>query len=624
MVLACLALPASALAEATVTTGTRERRQPDAGDAQRDGRSRWPADRLPVRVRDDDRLRVDDRHRLPARHRGLDTGRSRRDRAGAGHPVPLPPSRAAARDRRRHRRRPDVHDGRRAVDLDRRRRRSTEGDAGDDRCDLHGLALRGVRPDRDRRLRDGRRHADAAGGLPAGERDADFAPGETSKTITVRSRATRSTRTTRRYTVGLSSPANATIADATGAGTITDDDPPVSIQIDDIGVTEGDSGTATATFTVTSPPRAARRSRRLRDRRRHGATQPADYAADDGHADLHARARRARRSTCPSPATRSTSRTRRSPSTSRTPSGVTLLDGHGVATITDDDAAADDLDRRRDAGRGQRGHRERRPSPSASARRAARRSPSTTRPPTARPPQPADYTQTSGTLTFTAGPDDQDDPVAVNGDTLDEADEGFTVGLSEPDQRDDRRRHGRRHDHRRRRPAADLDRRRHGDRGQRRQRRPRASPSRSRAASGEDGHRRLRDRRRRGHAARRLHADQRHADVRARARPPRTSSSRSRATRSTRTTRRFTVGLSNPTNATLCGRQRRRDDHRRRRAAQPLDRQRDRRRGRRRDRRRELQRHAQRGERQDGHRRLRDGRRHRLRSPPTTRRRPAR
>ena len=47
------------------------------------------------------------------------------------------------------------------------------------------------------------------------------------------------------YFVNLTSPVNATIADGQGLGTITDDDPPPELSIDDVTVTEGNSGTAT-------------------------------------------------------------------------------------------------------------------------------------------------------------------------------------------------------------------------------------------------------------------------------------------------------------------------------------------------------------------------------------------
>ena len=49
----------------------------------------------------------------------------------------------------------------------------------------------------------------------------------------------------------------ATIADGEGIGTITDDDAPPTISVDDVTVTEGNSGTINATFTVSLTARAA-------------------------------------------------------------------------------------------------------------------------------------------------------------------------------------------------------------------------------------------------------------------------------------------------------------------------------------------------------------------------------
>jgi hypothetical protein len=51
--------------------------------------------------------------------------------------------------------------------------------------------------------------------------------------------------------VNLSGVSNATIADSQGVGTINDNDPTPSVTINDISVTEVDSGTIAATFTVT-------------------------------------------------------------------------------------------------------------------------------------------------------------------------------------------------------------------------------------------------------------------------------------------------------------------------------------------------------------------------------------
>ena len=75
----------------------------------------------------------------------------------------------------------------------------------------------------------------------------------------------------------------------------------------------------------------------------------------------------------------------------------------------------------------------------------------------------ADYTSASGTLEFTPGQLTRTITVPVTGDLLDEIDENFTVTLTNPVERVDHRRH-RARDDRRQRPDADPDHQRH-DRG---------------------------------------------------------------------------------------------------------------------------------------------------------------
>ena len=77
-----------------------------------------------------------------------------------------------------------------------------------------------------------------------------FAPEETTKTVTVQVRQDDRVEGTEQFQVSLSAPTNATILDGSGFGTIIDDDVR-SVSIDDVTVTEGDSGTSAATFTVT-------------------------------------------------------------------------------------------------------------------------------------------------------------------------------------------------------------------------------------------------------------------------------------------------------------------------------------------------------------------------------------
>jgi parallel beta-helix repeat protein len=77
-----------------------------------------------------------------------------------------------------------------------------------------------------------------------------FAPGETTKDVTVPVTADNLDETDETLTVDLSNPDKATIADAHGDVTITDDDAAPALSIADTSVTEGTGGTSEATFTV--------------------------------------------------------------------------------------------------------------------------------------------------------------------------------------------------------------------------------------------------------------------------------------------------------------------------------------------------------------------------------------
>jgi hypothetical protein len=80
-----------------------------------------------------------------------------------------------------------------------------------------------------------------------------FAPGETTKTITVPVNGDTTFESNETFLVNLTTPVNATIADGQGQGTITNDDaaPPVpAISINDVSIAEGNSGTQILNFTV--------------------------------------------------------------------------------------------------------------------------------------------------------------------------------------------------------------------------------------------------------------------------------------------------------------------------------------------------------------------------------------
>jgi hypothetical protein len=81
-----------------------------------------------------------------------------------------------------------------------------------------------------------------------------FGPGETTKTITVTVNADAIDELTEAFTVELSNPTNATIADGQGVGTIQDDvNDAATIAINDVAIGEpvGDTGQVPLTFTVT-------------------------------------------------------------------------------------------------------------------------------------------------------------------------------------------------------------------------------------------------------------------------------------------------------------------------------------------------------------------------------------
>ena len=73
--------------------------------------------------------------------------------------------------------------------------------------------------------------------------------GQTSATFTVAVLGDRLGESAESFAVNLSAPTNAAIADGQGVGTILDDEPRISVG--DATVTEGNTGTVNATFTVT-------------------------------------------------------------------------------------------------------------------------------------------------------------------------------------------------------------------------------------------------------------------------------------------------------------------------------------------------------------------------------------
>ncbi len=78
-----------------------------------------------------------------------------------------------------------------------------------------------------------------------------FAPGKTAKTVDVTVNGDTTFEPDEAFDLTLSNPANATLASATAAGTITNDDSTPAIAVTGFAAAEGNSSTTTADFTVT-------------------------------------------------------------------------------------------------------------------------------------------------------------------------------------------------------------------------------------------------------------------------------------------------------------------------------------------------------------------------------------
>jgi len=78
-----------------------------------------------------------------------------------------------------------------------------------------------------------------------------FAPGDTSKTITIKVKGDLIDEYDEYFYVNLSNPTVGVITDGQGVGTILDNDPPPTLSINDVSITEGRRGTKLMTFTVT-------------------------------------------------------------------------------------------------------------------------------------------------------------------------------------------------------------------------------------------------------------------------------------------------------------------------------------------------------------------------------------
>ena len=261
-----------------------------------------------------------------------------------------------------------------------------------------------------------------------------FNPSEQSKTVTVAVNGDTTVEANETFVVNLSNATNATISDAQGIGTITNDDS-ATIAINDVTVTEGNSGTVNAMFSVTlSNPVDQPVVVNYATTNNTATTADNDYAMTSGTVTFPANSTTAQTITVAvngdvKVEANETFNVNLTPN-SLPYAGVTIADNQGVGTITNDDLATfsitDAMVTEGNSGTVNAVFMVTLTNPSDS--------PITVNFATADQTATVannDYTATSGTVTFLANSTaPQTITVLVKGDTAIEPDETFLVNLS--------------------------------------------------------------------------------------------------------------------------------------------------------------------------------------------------
>jgi hypothetical protein len=160
--------------------------------------------------------------------------------------------------------------------------------------------------------------------------------GDTTKTVDVGVKGDTLDEPDETFQLTLSAPVNATLGDGSATGTILDDDDPPALSVSDVTVTEGNSGTVGATFTVSLAAASGKTVTVGFATSNGSATSPADYASASGSLTF-----------APGETTKTVTVTVNGDTTDEpdetfvltlsSPVNATLGDGSGTGTITDDD-----------------------------------------------------------------------------------------------------------------------------------------------------------------------------------------------------------------------------------------------------------------------------------------------
>ena len=162
-----------------------------------------------------------------------------------------------------------------------------------------------------------------------------FEPGETTQTVTVETLADELAEDTEQFTVELSAPLGATVADGVGEGTISDDDDAPELSIDDVpAVSEGETAEFTVRLSATSG-RAVTVSYRTVD---GTAVAGSDYKSASGEL-LFEPGETTQTVTVETLADELAEDTEQFTVELSAPLGATVADGVGEGTISDDDDA---------------------------------------------------------------------------------------------------------------------------------------------------------------------------------------------------------------------------------------------------------------------------------------------
>jgi Calx-beta domain/FG-GAP-like repeat len=164
-----------------------------------------------------------------------------------------------------------------------------------------------------------------------------FLPGETTKPVAVAVQGDTRNELSETFFVRLTGATNATLSDAEGLGTITDDDPLPALSVADTTVAEGDGGPATTFFTITLSQVSGRTVTVDFTTADAGAVGGGDYGPAAGTVIIP-EGSISRTVAVPILGDLADEPTESFLLNLAAPSGATLADSQAVGTITDDDA----------------------------------------------------------------------------------------------------------------------------------------------------------------------------------------------------------------------------------------------------------------------------------------------